>query len=562
MNHADVLYYNGRIYTADKKAPVAEAMAVSKGKIIAVGAGAELCRTYAAADTKVNLAGRFVMPGFIDSHLHPPGLSLLDLFEVNLTKGSSLADYLAGVKAFLDAHPHLPVVYGRGWSWAALTGETASRGPRKEQLDALSATVPIILRAYDGHTLLLNSAAFAAFGITADTLSPDGGVIERDPVTGTLWGTLKESAMHLVPLPDYSVEQYTAALRLFQEKMHRFGITGILALSSYTLEKMLTAFCTLEAEGALHLHVRAAATVSPHADLAAQLDEIERQRAKYQTGLIKLTTAKFFTDGVIEGGTSHLLAPYEPAVPNELAQNGPFLWEEAALRQAFLEANRRGLQIHVHATGDGAIRKTLDALAETAAVQPGDYRNTITHLQLVAEEDLPRFAALGVIANVQPYWHCKGPGWWDKVDRRLLGKRAEKEFPLGSFFRSGALVASSSDYHATVVPNPLLAIDTGVTRNLAAGAPYGLPDITSANDPACLLDAAERASLEEMLLSFTANNAYALFAEALTGTLAPGKGADFIILSDDPFQVRTVDLDKLQVLATYFQGRCVYRAHA
>ncbi len=562
MNCADTLYYNGRFYTANKENPFAEAMAVGKGKILAVGAADELRHVYAAAKNKINLEGRFVMPGFIDSHLHPPGLSLLDLYEVNLTKGNTMADYLACVKDFLDSHPHLPIVYGRGWSWAALTGEETSRGPRKERLDALSDTVPLILRAYDGHTLWLNSAAFAAMGVTDATPSPAGGVIERDPATGALWGTLKENAMKLVTLPDYTVEQYKAALRLFQEKMHRFGITGILALSSYTLDKVLSAFAQLEQEGDLHLHVRAAATISPRADLTAQLDEIEKIRTQYRTKLIKLTTAKFFADGVVEGGTSHLLAPYEPSAPGQPPQNGPLLWEEDKLQQAFLEANRRGLQIHVHATGDGAVRKTLDALEKTAACLPGDFRNTITHLQLVAEQDIPRFAALGVIANVQPYWHCKGPGWWDKVDRRLLGERAEKEFPLGAFFRSGAVVASSSDYHATIVPNPLLAIDTGVTRNLATGSPYGLPDITSPNDPACLLDAKERASLEDMLLSFTANNAYALFAEGVTGALAPGKGADFIILSADPFQVRTVDLDKLQVVETYFQGRCVYKAHA
>ena len=558
MNHADVLYYNGLIYTADKKEPFTEAMAVAKGKIIALGTAAALQACCTSATQKADLGGRFLMPSFIDSHLHPPGLALLDLYEVNLTAGKTMADYLACVSAFLKAHPGLPAVYGRGWSWSALAGEEASRGPRKEHLDALSATTPIILRAYDGHTLWLNSAAFAKMGVAATTPSPDGGVIERNPATGELWGTLKERAMQFVALPDYTIEQYTDAMRLFQAKMHRFGITAILAFGSQTLDKLLAACQRLEQAGELLLHVRAAATVSPHAPLQEQLSAIEAQQAAYHSRQIKLTTAKFFADGVIEGGTGHLLEPYEAPGPNQPASNGPFLWDEGSLLQAFLAANRCGLQIHVHATGDAAVHKTLNALEKAAAVLPGDYRNAITHLQLVSKDDIARFAALGVIASVQPYWHCKGPGWWREVDCRLLGDRAEQEFPLASFFNSGAIVASSSDYHATVVPNPLLAIDTGVTRNLPAGGPYGLPDITSPDDPACLLNANERASLEDMLLSFTKNNAYMLFAEHVTGSLVPGKSADFIVLSENPFDVKPVELDKIRVLATYFQGRCVY----
>lgn len=558
MQYADTLYYNGVIYTATLHAPPVSALAVKGGRILALGNVDDLQACCGPQTQKIDLEGRFVMPGFIDSHLHPPGLALLDLYEVNLTGGKTMSDYLSAVRAFLAAHPNATAVYGRGWSWAALTGEEATRGPRKELLDDLSTTVPIILRAYDGHTLWLNSAALQQSNITSDTVSPAGGVIEHDPQSGEIWGTLKENAMRLVPLPEYTHKQYTAATRLFQQKMHQFGITGILALGSHTLDSILSAFSTLETSGELHLHVRAAATVSPQEPLEQQWPAIEALRQRYVSEKIRLTTAKFFADGVIEGGTSHLLAPYETTDADGQPLNGPFLWSEDKLAQAFMEANRRNLQIHVHATGDGAVQKTLNALQSAAIAVPGNHRNAITHLQLVAPSDILRFAQLGVIASVQPYWHCKGPGWWENVDQRLLGERAEAEFPLAAFFRSGALVASSSDYHATVVPYPMLAISTGVTRNLALGAPYGLPDIVCADDPRYLLNAAERATLEDMLLSFTANNAYLLQAEQLTGSLAPGKAADFIILSADPFAVPVVELAKIRVQETYFQGRRVY----
>lgn len=558
MHAADTLYYNGVIYTATPHHLSASAMAIKSGRILALGDVKALQSCCGPQTQKVDLEGRFVMPGFIDSHLHPPGLALLDLYEVNLTGGKTMSDYLDIIRAFLAAHPDAPAIYGRGWSWAALTGEEATRGPRKEQLDDITTAVPIILRAYDGHTLWLNSAALRQSNITSDTVSPAGGVIEHDPQSGEIWGTLKENAMRFVPLPEYTHEQYTEAIRLFQQKMHQFGITGILALGSHTLDSILGAFDALEAKNELRLHIRAAATVSPQEPLEQQWAAIEALRQRYASEQIRLTTAKFFADGVIEGGTSHLLKPYETPDADGQPLNGPFLWSEDKLAFAFIEANRRNLQIHVHATGDGAVQKTLNALQEAAVALPGNHRNAITHLQLVAPSDIPRFAQLGVIASVQPYWHCKGPGWWDNVDRRLLGERAEAEFPLGAFFRSGAVVAASSDYHATIVPYPMLAISTGVTRNLALGAPYGLPDIASADDARYLLNADERATLENMLLSFTANNAYLLQAEQLTGSLATGKAADFIILSANPFAVAPVELSKISVLATYFQGRRVY----
>ena len=558
MHDADTLYYNGVIYTAAPHRPSASALAVKSGHILALG-DVETLQSHCGPHTqKVDLEGRFVMPGFIDSHLHPPGLALLDLYEVNLTGGKTMSDYLDAVRAFLTAHPDAPAVYGRGWSWAALTGEEAARGPRKEQLDDISDIVPIILRAYDGHTLWLNSAALRQSNITNDTVSPAGGIIEHDPLSGKIWGTLKENAMRFVPLPQYTQEQYTEAIRLFQQKMHQFGITGILALGSHTLDSILGAFAALEGNGKLQLHVRGAATVSPQEPLEQQRAAIEALRQQYASEKIRLTTAKFFADGVIEGGTSHLLKPYETTTADGQPLNGPFLWSEDKLIQAFIEANRRSLQVHVHATGDGAVQKTLHALQAAAVSVPGNHRNVITHLQLVDPSDIPRFTQLGVIASVQPYWHCKGPGWWENVDRRLLGERAEAEFPLAAFFRSGAVVAASSDYHATIVPYPMLAISTGVTRNLASGAPYGLPDIDSADDSRYLLNATERATLDDMLLSFTANNAYLLQAEQLTGSLSPGKAADFIILSANPFDVAPVELAKISVMATYFQGQCVY----
>jgi predicted amidohydrolase YtcJ len=258
-----------------------------------------------------------------------------------------------------------------------------------------------------------------------------------------------------------------------------------------------------------------------------------------------------------------LLEPYTSACGRGDNHFGEFLWEEQKLQQAFTLANTAGLQIHVHSTGDASTRKVLNALEYARFAAPaGDYRNTITHLQLVDKQDLPRFKDLNVIASVQPYWQFKGPKWWRQVDYQFLGERAEWQFPLGSFFKNGITVASSSDYPATVDAYPLRAIEIGVTRNLDNGPVFGVEDITDIDDERYLLNKDERATVTEMVKSFTINGAYMLFMENETGSIEPGKLADLVVLDQNILVVNPLDIDKTKVLLTIFGGEVVYENKA
>ena len=558
---ADLALINGVIYTADANDTVHEALAIKGNRIIFAGGNAEI-RNYIGARTKViDLQGKMVMPGMLDTHIHPPGLSLLALYEVPLFKAKSVEGYVAAVKDFIARHPGIRAVYGRGWSWSVLKGEEAAKGPRKEHLDAVAADIPVVLRANDGHTLWVNSRALAVNGITRETAAPQGGVIEKDPVSGELWGTLKEGAMGLIALPEYTLEQYKEALSAFQSKMHSFGITGIICFASLPFKTIFQAFAALQKEGKLALRVRGAMTVNPQDDLAAQFAAINEVRVQYATPDLKVTAAKFFADGVVEGGTSFLLEPYAQNSGRGPHYRGEPWWDPEKLKQAFLLANLHGLQIHVHSTGDAATKYVLDALEYARAALPaGDCRNTITHLQLVDKADIPRFRKLGVIASVQPYWHAKGPHWWHNVDYRLLGARAEEEFPLASFFANGVIVASSSDYPASNVPNPLFAIEVGVTRSIATGSLYGVEDPTDTDDPRYLLNKRERATVQQMLHSFTINGAYAMFMEDAIGSIEAGKLADIVVLDQNLLAVNPLDIDKVKVVMTFFDGRLVYEA--
>lgn len=556
---ADMVLKNGVIYTADSADTVCRAIAVRDGKIVAVGSEDQIAENIGDRTEVIDLQGKMVIPGMIDSHIHPPGIALSELYEVQLFGINTIEGYQQAVKSFISRNPDTKVLYGQGWLWSAFTGLEASKGPRKEHLDEVAPDIPVILRAMDGHSWWINSKAFEISGITCETESPEGGSIEKDDGTGELWGTVKETAIPLVKQPSYTLEQTVQGMKAFQRRMHSYGITGVLAIMGRSNQLMLTAWDDLRKRDELALHVRCAITVNPQEDVPSQLAAIDQWRKEYHSPYFQITTAKFFADGVVEGGTSYLLEPYAPEAGKAAGYCGSLLWEWDRLKDAFCLTNEYGLQIHVHSTGDAATREVLDAFeAAQSKVGSANMRNAITHLQLVHPDDIPRFKSLNVIASVQPYWHLKGPNWWQNVDYRIVGERAKQEYPLRSFVDQGVVIASSSDYSITPVPYPMYAIDTGVTRNLYSGRNFGVEDITDIDDDRYLLNKKERVSVADMLKSFTSNGAYALCMERQTGSLAVGKQADLVVLDQDLFAINPIDIDKVKVTMTFFAGKLVY----
>ncbi len=557
---ADLVLVNGAIYTIDQEGTVAEALAIMDGKIMAVGSSDDL-ESYIGPDTEViDLEGKMVLPGMNECHLHPPGSALDDLYNISLFGVLYEEETMETIREFVESHPDLDAYYGNGFSIGAFEGVEAALGPKKERLDEISPDKPVIIRSYDAHTMWVNSKALENAGITKDTPSPEGGVIEKDPVTGEPWGTLKESAKSLVPPQEFTREQKRKALLTYQDFLLSIGYTGI--FSAGMDDEYYELYKDLEDNGELKQWVRASSWFDPDSNVPVeeQINKLRNLRNTYTSEQYKVLTAKILVDGVIEGVTGALLEPYEEEAGKGDNWYGLFYWDMDELKETVNTLNSEGFQVHVHAIGDLAIKNTLDAFEYAQKDAMPDCRNTITHLQVVDPPDFARFKELSVIASTQPHWHFKEPGWFEVIDSPFLGERAEYEYPLQSFFEAGAVVTSSSDSPVTTYPSPLWAMEFGVTRNLANGEYFGVEDITDMDDPTYLLNKNERASLIDMIKSFTINGAYQLFIEDLTGSIEEGKYADLVILDQDLFEVNPLELDSVQILKTFFHGQIVYDA--
>ncbi len=558
---ADAVWTNGVIFTADAGDHFAEAVAIKDGIIIFVGS-AEAVQSYIDESTNlVDLEGSMILPGMTDAHIHAPGTILTRLYQIDLNGIKTEAATIETIASFVAKHPTLKIYYGSGFSVGAFSGEEVAKGPRKERLDAIS-NKPIMILSYDCHSCWLNSAAFDYFGITKNTLSPAGGLIEKT-AAGDLWGTLKEAAIGLIPSQEFNGEQLRAAYMAFQEYMHSLGYVGMTDMGSGILAaESADPFAEMDRNGELKLYVMKNTIMDPNTDLEPQIKKAIANREAHQSELYCYGSCKFFADGVIEGVTAYLLSPYaEAAVAGDGFVSAP-LWTPEQMKAAFTRVNAEGFQIHVHSIGDASTRQVLDAYEYALEKNgEGDYRNLITHLQLVDPEDIPRFAQLGVIANLQLYWAFKEPHWWEVVDQPLLGdQRAEWQYPAQSLINAGALLVSSSDHSVTPYPNPFWAIEVGVTRNLNNADYYEVDDITDIDDPTWLLAPQERVSLIDMIRSFTINSAFQNFREDQTGSIEIGKSADFIIISQNLFEIDPLCIDKTKVLTTIFKGEVVWQA--
>jgi predicted amidohydrolase YtcJ len=536
----DVVFVHGEIYTVDAARSWAQAIAVRDRKIVFVGDDAAALALRGPATRVVDLGGRFVLPGFSDSHTHPVS-SGRDLDLCDLSAAETRADVETAVRTYAAAHPDRPWIVGAGWALPLF----ADANPKREDLDRLVPDRPAALSAADGHSTWANSRALALAGIDANTPDPPNGRIERDP-RGVPTGTLREAAQERLRavMPSATAEERLAGLRRAVALAHSFGITSIFEASAERGE--LEAYRALDRAGGLGLQVRAALYVDPHPKPPRSIEEQVAELVALRDGEswgphVVPGAAKLFADGVIESGTAALLAPYVGKTP---ASSGTLDWEPERLRQVTRALDAAGFQIHVHAIGDRAIRETLDAIEALPAGR--DRRPVMAHIQLFDPRDLPRFRRLGVAASFQPLW-AYADSYIRELTLPVLGpERSRWLYPIASMAKTGAVLAGGSDWSVSSM-NPLDAIEVALTRR-GPGEAAGEPWIGD-----------ERVDLSTMIAAYTIGSQWAMFGEHDAGSIEPGKYADLVVLEKNLFEIPVTEISDVAVAATYFGGVEVYR---
>jgi predicted amidohydrolase YtcJ len=478
-----------------------------------------------------------VLPGFQDGHVHPisSGIELGECTLDDLTTAQALAD---SIRSCARSQSDRPWIRGGGWQLPVFK----DANPSKQLLDQAVPDRPAILYAADGHSAWVNSKALELAGITKQTPDPPNGRIERDLRTREPSGTLREDAIALVGkiVPPRTDQELAQGLARAQKLANEFGITSI--FSAATNEADLRAYSEADKRGTLTLRVIAAIHLGdPLQD--SMLPKLRELRTRFTSARVHPAAVKLFADGVIESRTAALLAPYL----DRRGDSGTPVYDPAALKDLAVALDRDGLQIHVHAIGDRAIRMTLDAFAYARARNGAhDSRHSITHLQLIDPDDVPRFRDLGVVANFQALW-ANGDEYLTELTEPALGpERSRWLYPIASVVRSGAVVSGGSDWSVSSL-NPLDAIETGITHRHPG-------DTAQAT-----WNPIERVDLPTMLAMYTINAAYANHMDRETGSIEIGKLADLIVLDRNLFAIPSEEIHTVRVLRTVLEGKTIFQ---
>ncbi len=538
---ADLVFTGGPVHTVDAARSRATAVAVRGERIVAVGHD-EVRELIGASTEVVDLAGRLLVPGFQDAHVHPAGAGT-ELGQCDLSGAVTLEEYRRRIRAYADAHPDLPWITGGGWSMETFPGGT----PTREQLDDVVADRPAYLVNRDHHGAWANTRALELAGLTAGTADPADGRIERDAVGGPS-GMLQEGAMRLVGdlVPRPTAGELVAGLLRAQALLHSYGITAwqdaIVGANPLTADGG-PAYLTAVRDGTLTARVVAALWWDRERG-AEQIPELLEQRERLTAGRLRATSVKIMQDGIAENHTAAMLGPYLCSSGG----SGISFVEPEALAAYVTELDAHGFQVHFHALGDRAVREALDAV-EAARRANGwtDTRPHLAHLQVVDPDDVPRFRTLGATANLQPLWAAHEPQM-DELTIPFLGaERAAHQYPFGDLLRAGATLAAGSDWPVSSA-DPIEGMHVAVNRRL--------PD-AGEDVPAFL--PGQRIDLGTALAAYTAGGAYVNHLDD-TGTIAPGNLADLVVLDRDPFAGPAGAIAGTRVLQTFVGGERVFAA--
>ncbi len=569
---ADTVFRNGLVYTVDATNTVSQALAVSKGKIIAVGSNEAVAALIGKATKVIDLGGKVLMPGLIDGHMHPMGggaqLTSCSLNYLSLTTDEALTKITECLESDKGA-PAGSWLQVQGWFRQAMT--PAGADLTAAILDKLSTDRPVIVFGTDFHSMAANTAALKAAGITADTPDPSDGSIQRDD-KHVATGILLDGAMWMVAAkapalpPDVQKTKDKADLEAALAALRKQGVTQI--LDAAASPDTIALFQKFMQDGALTLRanfavvISADETLNPTAAVAAikKLGETYNTPQDSVTPGLSVRTAKVFLDGVIQAPaqTGALMEPYLKNVGTEQLPNwqksdnsGALYVKEPQLISVMEELMANGLNIHMHSDGDQAVHVSLNAIAAARAKYPkADFRPAVAHCELMLSSDYHRFAELGALPVLSFQWAKPAPDTVNSVKDYVGAERFNYIETAGKFNEKGARIVYGSDWPVDAL-NEWFAMEVAVTRSNEP-ATDALYQGRLGDDPGLDIKTAIR--------SFTINAAYSLHMENYVGSLEVGKLADLIVIDQDLLTVASKAISDTKVLMTMVGGKQVYRA--
>jgi hypothetical protein len=530
----DLVIINAAVHTMDEAHPTAQAVAVSGNRIAAVGSTAEI-RALTGPETRViDAAGKLVLPGFNDAHVHflMGGFSLAN---VDLRDASSTAELARRLGEYAKKLPKGRWILGGDWDHEKWPGAPL---PTKEMIDAATPDHPVYVNRLDGHMALANSLALKLAGVTRETKDPPGGLIVRDARTGEPTGILKDGAESLVDrvVPDKTFDEKHIAAKAACEHAAQVGVTSVTDMSA---DGDVGLYQYMLEHGELKTRIYAIRSIVSWEVLAKT-----GVRAAFGSDRLRIGGLKGFADGSLGSSTAFFFEPYSDT-PDTRGLLFDQMLPEGTMLKRVEGADKVGLQVMIHAIGDEANLRILDIYRQAAEQNgPRDRRFRIEHAQHLRPSEIARFGTQKVIASMQPYHEADDGRWCDK---RIGPERSKSTYAFRSLLNAGAVLAFGSDW--TVAPlNPLEGIKAAVTRQTLDGKhPNGW-------------NPEQKLTVDEAVRAFTVGSAYAEFAEKVKGTITPGKLADLVMIDRDLYQINPADIDKARVLLTLMDGEVVWEA--
>ena len=480
--------------------------------------------------TRIDGDGKTVLPGLTDAHAHVLGLGLLKS-NLDLMGSPSVEDAVAQIKAYSDSKPQARWILGRGWNqviWPLKEFPTAA------QIDAIVSDRPVWLRRVDGHAGWANSAALKLANINDDTPDPIGGKIIRDE-NGHATGILVDNAMAIISkhIPEIDKAEMQSAIQSAVRALLAEGMTGV---HDAGVDLMNAEVYLSMADDDL-LDMRIYAMIGGAGEV---LDAIGKPIRRYGDDRLEIASVKLYSDGALGSRGAAMIEPYSDDAEN---RGLPF-WTQQELDEQVVKANQMGFQVGIHAIGDMGNRQALNSFEKAQDGLPSILRNRVEHSQIIALEDIPRFAELGVIASVQST-HATSDK--NMAEDRIGPERIKGGYAWRRLLESGAVLANGSDFPVEL-SNPFHGLYAAITRQGRDGEPEGG------------WYADQALTREEALHSFTLAAAYAANQEEILGSLEPGKWADFIVIDRDYFEVPSSEIDDIKVLQTWIGGEVMFES--